>query len=331
MLRCVWGIVALFLIACASEACAQAPQLAISGYVRDELTQEPISAARVALRTISGEQIGQATMSANDGGFHLSAATGNYVVVVEHSGYQLTSFLLGSSPSTVMVSLRRLHADVHGGATAVSTHELSVPIGAREAFEKAAAMLSKNPPDYERAIREFRRAIKEFPGYYEAYGEMSIAQFRSGDSRSAEASLRKSITLSMGHYAGGMALLAELLNSQHRFGEAESMARQAIAVDELSVRAHCQLARALSGLNRPAEAIISAKRALELEPANPVTSLVLGNIHVQQHDFASAVHDFDLYLQEHPTGPQSDLVRVARNRAQDLLNLNRKHSQVSGP
>lgn len=121
-------------------------------------------------------------------------------------------------------------------------------------------------------------------------------------------------------------MLAELLNSQHRFADAESAARQAIAADERSWRGHCQLARALSGLKRPTEAESSAKRSLELDPGNPMVSLVLGNIHVQQHDYASALRDFDDYLGRAPGGPQSDLVRKSRDHIQHILSAQANQS-----
>jgi hypothetical protein len=57
---------------------------------------------------------------------------------------------------------------------------------ARDAFAKGAEILTRPSPDYGRAIAQFQRAIKQFSSYYEAYTEMSIAQFRLGDSQGAE-------------------------------------------------------------------------------------------------------------------------------------------------
>jgi tetratricopeptide (TPR) repeat protein len=160
---------------------------------------------------------------------------------------------------------------------------------------------------------------------------MSIAQFRMGDRQGAEESLRKSVELSGNHYAKGLALLAELLNSGSRFSEAESAARLAIAADESSARGHCQLARALSGLKRPSEAEAAARRALELEPANLLIPLVLGNIHLQEHDFAAAVRDFDSYLSRAPLGPQSDLVRKTRDQALRVLDAQQEGARIQTP
>lgn len=333
-LRSLWGILPVLLFLLPAAVCAQSGRVSVDGYVRDELTQEPVTAARVELRTVSGDPVGQAVVSGNGGEFHLVAmATGSYSILVERSGYQSASVPIGNLvQSNVVVSLHPADAGKSSAAPgSISLHELSVPAKARAAFEKGVALLIKSDPDNARAFAQFQRAIKESPAYYEAYGERSIAQFRMGDAQGAEESLRKSVELSGNHYAKALALLAELLNSQNRFSEAESAARLAIAADESSARSHCQLARALSGMKRPSEAEAAAKRALELEPANPLISLVLGNVHLQEHDLAAAVRDFDSYLSRAPLGPQSDLVRRSRDQALRVLDAQHERARIQTP
>jgi Tfp pilus assembly protein PilF len=332
--RARWGLLAVFSSVFLTIASAQTEKVVVDGYVRDNLTQQPVPAARVELRTSSGDPVGLEVLSGSSGEFHLAALeTGSYSLSVEHSGYQVANVPIGNlTQSNLVVSLSRITQSGSPSASRpVSLHELTVPAKAQASFEKGAAELAKGDPDYQHAISQFRRAIKESPTFYEAYAEMSIAQFRMGDSRAAEESLRKSAELSENHYAKALALLSELLNSQNRFAEAEAAARQAIAADELSARGHLQLARALSGLRRPAEAEASAKRAQELEPANPLISLVLGNIHIQKHDLAAAVHDFDAYLSRVPRGAQSDLVRKSRDQAQRVLEAQHVAAGMQGP
>jgi tetratricopeptide (TPR) repeat protein len=313
---------------------SQTEQLSVSGYVRDEITQEPITAARVELRTLSGDSVTQAVVSGSAGEFQLRAiAAGGYFISVERNGYQLANVPVGSvSRSNVIVDLHRLRArNASAAPDSVSAHQLSAPAKAGDAFDNGVALLAKNKPDYDRAIAQFQRAIKEFPDYYEAYAEMGVAHFRLGDSVGAERALRASVELSSNRYPKALALLAELLNGLNRFSEAEVSARQAIAVDETSWRGHCQLARALAGLRRSSEAEASAKRALELEPSNPMNLLVLGNIYLQQHDYVAAVRDFDEYLRLAPSGPQSDLVRNSRDRLQRVLDMQQSSAPISSP
>lgn len=321
-LRYTLGLLLVFLSAFRVAAIAQTGGISISGYVRDELTQEAVSSAQVELRTQSGDTVGQSAVSGDNGEFRLATSErGDYYLTAERSGYQLASIPLGNLSQSNLVVLLRRSQSVHGSESrsAVSAHDLSVPSKARDALAKGTEILTKASPDYGRAISQFQRAIKACPTYYEAYVEMSIAQFRMGETQAAEESLRRAAVLSENHDARALALLAELLNSRNRFSEAESAARQAIAADERSWRGHCQLARALSGLKRPSEAESSARRALELDPGNPVPSLVLGNIHVQEHDYAAALRDFNDYLGRAPGGPHSDLVRKSRDHVQRIL------------
>jgi Flp pilus assembly protein TadD len=225
--------------------------------------------------------------------------------------------------------LKNLNAS--GSQGVVTAHQLSAPAKARNAFDKGLGLLTGSAPDYPAAIAKFQGAIKEFPDYYEAYAEMSIALFRVGDSAGAERALRKSIELSSNQYPKALALLAEMLNSLNRYAEAESVARQAIAVEETSWRGHCQLARALAGLKRSSEAEASAKRAQQLDPNNPMVLLILGNVHLQQHEYVAAVREFDQYLTLTPTGPQSDLVRNSRDRVQRILNARGSSDPISAP
>jgi tetratricopeptide (TPR) repeat protein len=333
-LRFGWGIPTIFFSVLLGLASAQTGKISFEGYVRDELTQQPVAAARVELTTLSGDPVGLAAISGSSGEFRLiDVDSGSYSISVERSGYQLASIPVGNlTQSNLVVMLRRLAA---GGDSSTSNptsiRELSIPGKARAAFEKGVGLLTRSDADCAGAMRQFQRAIKESPTYYEAYAEMSIAQFRLGDGQSAERSLLKSIELSENRYAKALALMAELRNSQGRFAEAETAARQAIAVDELSAQAHTQLARALSGLRRPSEAEASAKRALELQPGNPLISLVLGNIHLQQHNLAAAVQDFDSYLSRVPRGEQSDLVRRSRDQAQHILAAQQAPAGVQGP
>lgn len=331
---CVWGLLSISLTFVPTTVVSQTESVSVSGYVRDEVTQEPITAARVELRTLSGDTVSQAVMSGSAGEFNLRALTaGDYFLSVDRNGYQLANVLLGGvSRSNVIVSLHRLKStNAAISKDLVSAHQLSAPAKARDTFNRGIELLTQREPDYHGAIAKFQRAIKEFPDYYEAYAEMSIALFRLGDSMEAERALRESVKLSSYQYPRALALLAELLNGLGRYSEAESWARQAIAADETSWRGHCQLARALAGLKRSSEAEASATRAQQLDPNNPMVLLVLANIYIQQHEYVAAVRHFDQYLGLLPTGPQSDLVRNSRDRVQRILDAQGTSAPISTP
>ena len=66
-------------------------------------------------------------------------------------------------------------------------------------FDKGRKLLYEKS-DAPGAIKEFQKAIKEFPGYYEAYTQIGVADYRLKDPGTAEDALRKAIELSENKY-----------------------------------------------------------------------------------------------------------------------------------
>lgn len=323
----VWRSLAIVLALIPSVAVCQTGNLSVSGNVRDELTREPIAGAQVELKAASAGKGDGSAISGRVGDFQFNGlASGSYVISVEREGYQsiqLEIGLAGSSQSPIVVSLRRLDTNVpHAPGNSVSVHELSRPAKAREAYDKGVELLTSANPDYDRALAHLQRAVKECPTYYEAFAEMGIAEFQLGNSAGAEKSLRKSLELSGNQYPKALFLLADLLNRLGRFADAEPIAAQMIASEPSSsqgAQGHYELARALDGQRRASEAEANATKALEMQPDDPKISLLLGNIHIQERNYAAAIRDFDRYLRVAPQGPQSDLVRKGRERIQKAL------------
>jgi tetratricopeptide (TPR) repeat protein len=312
----------------AATAFAQAPTpgrgLYINGIVRDEETQQPVRAVTVELQSDSGNLAAVASVSGTNGQFQFNGVlSANYKILAHGSGYEpaAVSILLGGSPLTnVLVSMRRLKtAGVAAPGDRISAHQLSLPGKARDAFDKGARQLTGNKPDYRAAVSSFQRAIKEFPDYYEAYAAMGIAFHHLGDKTAAEQALGKSVELSTHQYPDALFLLSEMLNDDGRFTEALLFARQCVTSDESSWRGYLELARALAGLKHMAEAAAVAIKASELNPNNAQTFLVLGNIHILEHNYAAVVNDFDAYLKLEPAGPQSDSVRKSEEQARQAM------------
>jgi tetratricopeptide (TPR) repeat protein len=146
-----------------------------------------------------------------------------------------------------------------------------------------------------------------------------VANYRLGKVPAAEQALRKSLDQSSNKYLEGLFLLAQLLNDQQRFADAEPCARQAIVVDEASWHGHFELARSLVGLKRGPEAEASAIRARDLKPDNPQVFLVLANVHLQGRDYPAVVQDFNAYLKLDPSSPASEGIRNRRDQLQKAI------------
>ena len=170
-----------------------------------------------------------------------------------------------------------------------------------------------------KSIAEFQKAIDLYPSYYEAYTEIGVANYDLKNVREAESALNKAIELSSSKYLKAVYLLADLYNGQQRYTEAEPLARQAVNLDSSAWNGEFELARALVGLKRGADAETSAIKCLELKPDNASSYLVLANAHMEEQNYSAVVQDFDSYLKLDPNGPLSNDIRQRRKRLQAEL------------
>jgi tetratricopeptide (TPR) repeat protein len=294
----------------------------VNGSVRDETTNALLES--VDLEVLSaGQRAAPPTVSNIDGQFRFGGLRdGDYYVIARRQGYETATVgaqvMAGSSPA-ILIYLHKPHSDhptSPGGE--VSARQLAIPVNAREAFEKGWKLLyQKGQP--EKSIAQFLRAIDDFPGYYEAYAQIGVADYRLNKLPEAEKALRTAIEISASKYPDALFLMAQMMNDQQRFTDAELDARQALAAGDASWHSPYELARALVGLKRGREAEASALQAKELKPDNPNIYLFLANAHIQQQKFAAVVQDFDEYLKLVPNGPGSDQIRQRRDRMRDAL------------
>ena len=294
----------------------------ISGTVRDDATGQTLDGVRVELKR-EGISL-ESEFTGNTGGFQFSSVpNGEYVVEVQMDGYETADEnvdVLNVAVYGVEIDLRRPlgTSPAKSNSPAISAHELSAPSKARDAYGKGIGLIRTNP-DYKAAIAQFQRAIQIFPDYYEAYAVEGACYMALGDEPSAEQAARKSIELSSGKYPQAIFLLASILNKAERFPEAETTARQGVAVDAKAWQGHFELGHALSALNRPQEAEPEAIRARDLNPSNPRAYLLLANIHIQLNNNTAELQDLDGYLKIAPPGPQTDAVRKSRDQVQKSI------------
>ena len=204
--------------------------LYIGGFVRDEESHQFLKAVTIQLRRGSGgDNAAPSVVSGTSGEFQFNnVLSGDYRLEVNQQGYQPASIsvMLGATPlANVIVSVRPEHEARTFEDLAVSTHQLTAPDKAREAYIKGVKLLTAAKPDYKRALVLLEKAVSEFPTYYEAYAEMGIAYYHLGQPADAEQALRKSMSLSSNQYPDAVFLLAEMLDDQNRFAEAEPVAR----------------------------------------------------------------------------------------------------------
>ncbi len=289
--------------------------------VSDAETHTRINSVRVEIRSFGGGMVASGFTS-GDGNFEIeNVSAGSYQVVVEQIGYQTASQPLNvnGTVSGIYIELRSVHSagTIVSGNPTVSVRELSIPRKAHDDMQKGLAKMN-GKPDYQGSIKDFERAIQEYPDYHEAYAQMGIAYLHLGNSASSEQTLRKSLELSQNQDVDALFWLATLLSNGNKFAEAEPLARKAVEINPNSWQANSELAQALLGLNRFEEAEKSAQAAVKLRPDNPLLYLIQANIHEQLQDPA-LLDDLNNYLKLAPNGPFASQVRKQKEQVEQEL------------
>ncbi len=235
----------------------------------------------------------------------------------------LTLPLLCSAQS----DLRRNDLPASVSSSMVSARELRIPEKAIRAFNKGTQLLAAREPG--RSIPEFECAIKSFPGFYEAYYKLGIAQLDLQRSADAQAAFGKSIELSDARFAPPYFALGLTLCNEKQLAEAETTIRIGLGLDPDDAAGNFTMAWVLFTASRLADAEKSAQQAV-LHSANfAMAYLLLGQIHRQQHNLPALVADLDTYLKIAPEGPRSDAARVVRTQAQHVLDQQSTGSVVA--
>jgi len=293
----------------------QRGRLSIMGAVRDPQTNEGLEDIMVELRQFNGPSVGQVFTSQNGSFTFNNLPAQTYDVIVELAGFDPIDqqINLTTNLSGLQLELHRTRAETIGGSPIISARELSIPRKAHDAMEKGLGLLYQKS-DYQGSLKQFQQAIKDYSGYYEAYGQMGVAYMKLSNAASSEESLRKSIDLSKESYVEGYYILAKLLTDGRRFTEAEPAARKAVELDANSWQGQFELARATYGLNNLADAEESAAAAAKLQPDHPETYLILANIHGRTHNYAKLVEDLNAFLKLDPNSPQAAQARQTRQQ-----------------
>jgi cytochrome c-type biogenesis protein CcmH/NrfG len=297
-------------------------RFSLSGRVTDAASNRTIEGVLVELDVFNGGIVNQVYTSAN-GEFDFGALpSDNYVIIVRRDGYEPVDQQVPLIRNTIgtLVELRPVMPDPNAPKGAlVSARELSIPRKPHDEMQKGLALLYQKS-DYAGSIAQFERAVKDYPNYYEAYAQMSVAYMKMKNPAKSEELLRKALAVSNERYVEGYCMLANLFTEQQRFADAAAAARKAVELDANSFPAQYELARALYGLNDLDGAQASAAAAAELEPNNADTYLVLANVHNHQHDYPKLVADLDAYLKITPNGAQADQARQTRDQIRQVLN-----------
>jgi Tfp pilus assembly protein PilF len=299
-------------------------QFPVRGWVSDAVTHRRIESVRIELRASTGAIIGSSFTRGNGDFEFTDVPEGSYDLTAVEPDYETTTQPVQVVFGPVLgvdVEMRPKqdsHASPGGAPSKVSVRDLSIPRKARDAMNNALNLLYTKS-DYKGSIKQFERAIQEYPDYYEAYAAMSMAYLKLNDTATAEQNLRKSIEVSHEKYVQGYCMLADVLSAQNNFAEAQPFAQKAVELDAESWQANSELARALLGLKQPEQAEPRAEKAVKLAPENAQLHLLLADVHLGEQRYQPLLDDLNAYLKLAPNGELAERVRQQRDELQKQL------------
>jgi tetratricopeptide (TPR) repeat protein len=213
-----------------------------------------------------------------------------------------------------------LHSLANSKDLTITATSLEASKDARKAFEKGEVLLAKKQPA--EAEKEFRKAVQESPRYAEAWQELgSLLQSQNKPAEAREA-YRQALAADS-RFAKPYLSLARLAAQERNWQDSLEKASALIQLEATAYpQAYYYQAVAQYNLRQNAEALASAKRAVELDTQHtvPLAEQLLGVIYSGQGDFKAAAEQFRGYLQHAPPGanlePVKALLAEAEKKAQ---------------
>jgi tetratricopeptide (TPR) repeat protein len=293
----------------------------ISGTVLLDANKRPASQVAVSLKSrVAG--IFRSVLTDLEGRFKVqNLPRGTYEIAVDEEGYEAaqTSAQLDGPSSKLVLYLKSKSGAIRQSAYTVSVRELKIPGKARDEFEKGLERLRKNDPVG--SVNHFTKATQAFPGYFEAYYNIGVADAALGRLDEAMRAFQTSIDLSEGRYALAQFGYGYLLCQEGKPGEAEKVVRRGLELEDAAPQGYVILSEALVQLNRRDEAEKSAKEALLRNPNFAGTYLALADVAASKDDYGAEIADLDIYLTLQPSGPGSEKARKRREVALKMLAL----------
>lgn len=299
----------------------------ISGRITYDADNSPMQNVPVQLRTEAG-QVVSTTYSSPSGNYNFEdLAGGTYVLTIELQGYERVereARLLSIPSLTANISLHKAvggrpeFGDGAAKGDAISARELSLPSKAQEQLAKGKERLYQKH-DPAGSLPFFRKVLEISPGFYDGYYLEGIAYTQQAQLNEAEAAFRKAIDASDHHYAEPCFALASLLTDKKQFTGAGDLAREGMAVDPEAWRGYYEMARALLGEGKFAEAETNGLEARKRKTDFPGLYLILANIHIQLHKNEAVLDDVNAYLNLAPDGLASGQARAIRTQMEKAL------------
>jgi tetratricopeptide (TPR) repeat protein len=217
----------------------------------------------------------------------------------------LLNFLLVTWLPAARAQNHRPSSPAYGQKGLVSVRELQIPAKARTIFARGVEDLTRG--DAAGSLIQFKRAVHEFPSFYEAYYNEGIAEIQLHQTDEALQSFQKAIDIRGGRYARAYFGYGLVLAQLGRSEEAESLVRRGLEEDSSLSDGYAILSILLFNRNRLEEAEEAAHKALRMpNPSTRNALITLAHVHLKKGQYQAAAQDLEGYLKAARASPCKD-------------------------
>ena len=263
---------------------------------------------RIELRNSLGRTI-STVLVGSSGWFEIDDLEPGFYEVVASSGTeQSTATVNVSSLDTPLtIQIGSAHPATHERA-AVSVNALTVPSGARKAFEAADRSLEKN--DLSGAWNQVNRALQAYPKFAAALTLRGVLKMYSNRPQEAMGDFTAALEADRTYHLAYVGLASDY-NQIGRFDEALRVLDQASSLSAQSWQAHFEASKALLGKKSFDRALQKANQAATLLGHDfPMLNVVKAYAYLGLKDTNSAATELRQYLRKESTGAQADQARA---------------------
>jgi predicted Zn-dependent protease len=292
---------------------AQAPGGSIVGRVRIAPGNELKSPVMISLQT-RGAVIAS-VYTDNEGSFGFNGLTANtYHVVIQEKEYLPVDETVPIEPITsplryVTIYLTQREAKktqdplvIGGNARLAGSNQFTqqIPKRARKEYDKGVRSDRDGKPD--EALSHYQKAIELAPDFYEARNNLGSDLLSKSQFPEARQQFEKVVTINPSD-AAAYFNLANLSLLTHQYDQSQHWLEQGLSKQPDSAFGQFLQGSLFARSGKPAEAEVSLKRCLELDPFMSKSHLALVNLYMQQKRTNDAASELRVFLKSFPQDP----------------------------
>jgi len=194
-------------------------------------------------------------------------------------------------------------ADSGANGTLVSVSDLEVPARARREFDKSNELLRKQR--FSEALRELNKAVNIYPRFAGAFNNMGVIYAHLGDTACERSSLQTAIDLN-DRFELAYVNWARMDLASANYKDADIALRKASSLDMSDTTPLVLLAYSALAQGNSQEALTLSQKAHARGGSHAFAHRVAARVLEQRSQFAEAVAELKLCLEEQPVGPGVD-------------------------